>query len=57
MNKAIETPAMSLALEELESRFGDRVQTSESVCAQYSRDESFHVALPPNAVIQPESAG
>ncbi len=43
-------------LDELIGAFGDQVQTTESVCRQYGKDESFHPASPPHAVVQPENS-
>ena len=43
-------------LDELVRVFGDRIQTAESVCQQYGKDESFHPSAPPHAVVQPENA-
>mgnify|MGYP001819717368 CR=1 FL=1 len=40
---------------ELAEAFGDRVVTSKSVCEQFGSDESYHPAMPPDAVVQPES--
>ncbi len=41
---------------ELSEISGDRVITSKSRREQYCKDESFHVARSPHAVVQPESA-
>ncbi|MXX17102.1 MAG: FAD-binding protein [Gammaproteobacteria bacterium] len=40
---------------ELRKQFGDRVLTSESVREQAGKDESFHPAMPPHAVIRVRS--
>ena len=42
-------------IEELRSRFGTRVSTSESVLDQHGRDESYHLPVPPDAVFFAES--
>ena len=42
-------------LDELIKIYGDQVQTSNAVCEQYGKDESFHPSMPPHAVIQPEN--
>jgi D-lactate dehydrogenase (cytochrome) len=39
----------------LQERFGDRFTTAEAVRAQHGRDESYHRASPPDAVVFPES--
>jgi len=42
-------------IEELRSRYGTRVSTSESVLDQHGRDESYHPPAPPDAVFYAES--
>jgi D-lactate dehydrogenase (cytochrome) len=42
-------------IEQLRSRYGARVSTSESVLDQHGRDESYHEAAPPDAVFFAES--
>ena len=42
-------------IEELRSRYGARVSTSESVLDQHGRDESYHPSAPPDAVFFAES--
>ncbi|MYB34917.1 MAG: FAD-binding protein [Gammaproteobacteria bacterium] len=49
----IDTKALVAELSEIS---GDRVITSESGREPYRKDESFHVAQSPHAVVQPESA-
>jgi len=49
----IDTKALAAELSEIS---GDRVITSESGREPYRKDESFHVARSPHAVVQPESA-
>jgi D-lactate dehydrogenase (cytochrome) len=39
-----------VVIEELRSRYGTRVSTSESVLDQHGRDESYHAPAPPDAV-------
>jgi D-lactate dehydrogenase (cytochrome) len=42
-------------IEELRSRYGTRVSTSESVLELHGRDESYHPSAPPDAVFFAES--
>ena len=42
-------------VEELRSRYGTRISTSESVLEQHGRDESYHPLAPPDAVFYAES--
>jgi len=53
----IELPRYSCekTVDELVKAFGDRVLTSKSVCEQYGSDESYHPAMPPDAVVQPQN--
>ena len=39
------------ALDELNKRFGDKLTTSDSVRDHHSRDESWHTAQAPDAVL------
>jgi len=48
-------PPSEACLRELESRFGERCTTAESVLEQHGRDESFHPSAPPDAVVYAES--
>ncbi len=43
-------------LDELIGAFGDRIQTTDSICRQYGKDESFHPSAPPHAVVQPDNS-
>ncbi|MBV9665759.1 MAG: FAD-binding protein [Actinobacteria bacterium] len=38
-------------VDELRARFGDRVSTAPAVCDQHGRDEGWHAAVPPDAVV------
>ncbi len=40
----------SAAIEALRALLGDRLSTSAAVCEQHGKDESFHEAVPPDAV-------
>ena len=42
-------------IDELRSRYGTRVSTSESVLDLHGRDESWHASAPPDAVFFAES--
>lgn len=42
-------------LNALHKRFADDLITAQGVCEQYGKDESFHPAMPPNAVIRPHN--
>ena len=55
MHKLREVFNYDSGLAALTKSFGNQIQTSESVCLQYGKDESFHPSMPPHAVIQPES--
>jgi D-lactate dehydrogenase (cytochrome) len=46
-------PSLLAALREL---LGDRVSTSAAVCAQHGKDESYHQAHAPDAVVFPHSS-
>jgi len=41
------------ALTALRDAFGERVLTSDAICAQYGKDESHHASMPPDAVLRP----
>ena len=43
------------AIDELITRFGDRVSLSDAVRERFGKDESFHPSLPPDAVVTPHS--
>jgi D-lactate dehydrogenase (cytochrome) len=45
-------PSLIVALREL---LGDRVTTSAAICAQHGKDESYHAAHAPDAVVFPHS--
>lgn len=50
------TPATAAVVQALSARFGaDRVSTGASVREQHGRDESYHPAVPPDAVFFAES--
>ncbi len=53
--EALQQYDYSAGLAELRKQFGDRVLTSESVREQAGKDESFHPAMPPHAVIRVRS--
>ena len=55
MLKAVETAIVHGAIEELQSKFGDRIVTSRSACHEFGSDESFHGNYPPDAVFSPHS--
>lgn len=56
MNLSTGEPGTETIASELAAIFGDRMITTEAGCAPYRKDESFHVARPPHAVVQPENA-
>ena len=39
----------------LRARFGDRVTTAAAILERHGRDESYHAASPPDAVVFPQS--
>jgi D-lactate dehydrogenase (cytochrome) len=45
-------PSLIVALREL---LGDRLTTSAAICAQHGKDESYHAAHAPDAVVFPHS--
>ncbi|HSD34159.1 MAG TPA: FAD-binding protein, partial [Alphaproteobacteria bacterium] len=47
--------ASSACLDALKARFGERVSTAAAVLESHGRDESYHAASPPDAVVFPES--
>ena len=48
-------PTPSACLEALKARFGERFSTAAAVLESHGRDESYHAASPPDAVVFPES--
>src|SRR5512134_94250 len=47
--------ASSACLDALKARFGERVSTAAAVLESHGRDESYHAASPPDAVVFPDS--
>ena len=45
----------SACVEALKARFGERVSTAAAMLESHGRDESYHAASPPDAVVFPES--
>jgi D-lactate dehydrogenase (cytochrome) len=52
LNREPLDPSLVMALRE---RFGDRLSTSAAICAQHGKDESWHEAHAPDAVVFPQS--
>ena len=51
-----ETRAVDVVIDELRRAFGERLTTSAAIRAQHGRDESYHAAFPPDAVVFPRAA-
>jgi D-lactate dehydrogenase (cytochrome) len=54
--EAAAAPAtVSRLIDVLKQRFGERLSTAQAIRDQHGRDESFHLAVPPDAVVFVES--
>jgi D-lactate dehydrogenase (cytochrome) len=52
---AVEPAARDAAIAEIKALLGDRLSTANAVREQHGRDESYHAAMPPDAVAFAES--
>ncbi|MGA0844644.1 MAG: FAD-binding oxidoreductase [Arenicellales bacterium] len=53
--KSVPQRSIDAAIEELKSRFGERVSQVASVRERFGKDESFHQSVPPDAVVTAHS--
>ncbi|MEK9943186.1 MAG: FAD-binding protein, partial [Gammaproteobacteria bacterium] len=53
--KSVPQRSIDAAIEELKSRFGERVSQTAAVRERFGKDESFHQSVPPDAVVTAHS--